>query len=125
MGKNTVKVVRLKKGAEDIILENKKLTIYTRWIQDYGGAEAGGEVIIETYDRKTIGIGIYDGIKPIGARILSITEIAPISEIIERNIMRAYDYRKALGWKSYRLINSDGDLMPGLIINIYNDIAVI
>ena len=120
-----MKVVRLKKGAEDIILENKKLTIYTRWIQDYGGAEAGGEVIIETYDRKTIGIGIYDGIKPIGARILSITEIAPISEIIERNIMRAYDYRKALGWKSYRLINSDGDLMPGLIINIYNDIAVI
>jgi len=47
-------------------------TIYSKWIYDDGGAEPGEEVIIETYDRETLGIGIYDGAGPIAVRMLGI-----------------------------------------------------
>ena len=120
-----VKIVRIRRQADDIIFKKGVLTLYTKWIMDDGGADPGDEVIIETYDRKSIGIGIYDGIEPIGVRILSIQKIKPIDEVIKENILRAYNFRRRFGWNSFRLINSDSDYMPGLIIDIYNDTAVI
>ncbi len=118
--KKMVKVVRLKKNTRKI-----RYTIFSKWIYDDGGAEPGDEVIIETYDRKTIGIGVYDGIGAVAVRILDKTRIASISDIIKDNILKAYIYRKRLGWNSYRLVNSEGDKLPGLTIDVYKDTAVI
>ena len=115
-----VKIVRLKKRIPKI-----RNTIYSKWIFDDGGAEPGDEVIVETYDRETIGIGIYDGVGAISVRILSRERIKPLSKIIEENIVRAYKLRRRFGWDSYRLVNSDADNLPGLIIDIYRDTAVI
>jgi len=119
-----VRLVRLKKGADKTVKKWGWLTIYNKWILDDGGAEPGDEVIIETFDRESLGVGIFDGVGAVGVRLLS-PYIAPVSEIIERNILTAYNFRKTLGWKSFRLINSEGDSMPGLIIDIYNEIGVI
>jgi len=102
-----------------------RLTIYSKWVIDDGGADTGDEVIVETRDGQSIGVGVYDGIGPVAIRLLSIDRILPLSEILRINILKAYNYRKRLGWRSYRLINSDGDNMPGIIIDVYNDIAVI
>jgi 23S rRNA (cytosine1962-C5)-methyltransferase len=49
----------------------------------------------------------------------------------ENKINTAWTLRKALGYTSdkattaYRLIHNEGDMMPGLIVDVYNDIAVI
>lgn len=115
-----MKVVRLKKRIGRI-----RNTIYSKWVYDDGGAEPGEEVIIESYERETIGIGIYDGVGAVSVRILSRERIRPIREVIEDNILKAYQIRRRLGWDSYRLINSDADDLPGLIIDIYGDTAVI
>ena len=115
-----VKIVRLKKRIGEI-----RSTIYSKWIFDDGGAEPGDEVIVETYDRETIGIGIYDGVGAISVRILSREKVRPIREVIEENIQKAYTLRKRFGWDSYRLIYSDADDLPGLIIDVYRDTAVI
>jgi len=120
-----VKVIRLRKDAEKWIIPKKKLTIYSKWIYDDGGAEPGDEVIIETYDRETIGVGIYDGVGAVGVRVLSYEKVIPLQELIRKRILEAYEYRRRLRWNSFRLINSEGDLLPGLIIDIYKDIAVI
>ncbi len=115
-----VKIVRLKKKVGKI-----RSTIYSKWVFDDGGAEPGDEVIIETYDRETIGIGIYDGVGAISVRILSRGRIRPVREILEDNILRAYHLRRKFGWDSYRLVYSDADDLPGLIIDVYGDTAVI
>jgi 23S rRNA (cytosine1962-C5)-methyltransferase len=49
----------------------------------------------------------------------------------ENKLKRAYSYRETLSLidnantNAYRLINAEGDGLPGLIIDIYNDVAVI
>lgn len=115
-----VKIVRLKKRIGRI-----RSTVYSKWVFDDGGAEPGDEVIVETYDRETVGIGIYDGVGAVSVRILSREKIRPVKEVIEENILKAYRLRKKFGWDSYRLVYSDADNLPGLIIDVYRDTAVI
>ncbi len=115
-----VKVVRLRRS-----VETPRPTIYSKWVYDHGGAEPGEEVIVETYDRETIGVGIYDGAGPIAVRMLGIGVAAPAAQLLEENLLKAYTLRRGLGWDSYRLVNSDGDMIPGIIIDIYRDTAVI
>ena len=117
-----VKIVRLKRGVK---LGNLRPTLYSKWIYDDGGAEPGEEVLIETYERKIIGIGVYDGVGPISVRILDYQPDRPIRDVIKRNILRAYSIRRRFGWDAYRLVNSDADMLPGLIIDIYRETAVI
>jgi len=114
-----VKIVRLRRRAR--ILP----TIFSKWVYDDGGAEPGDEVLVETYDRKTVGIGIFDGVGAISVRLLSRYSVKPVKELIHENISKAYNLRRRLGWDSYRLINSDADDLPGLIIDVYRDTAVI
>ncbi len=114
-----VKIVRLRRRAKPLP------TIYSKWVYDDGGAEPGEEVLVETFDRKPVGIGIFDGVGAVSVRLLSIGTIDSAENLIRENILYAYRFRKALGWDSYRLVNSDGDLLPGLIIDVYSDVAVI
>lgn len=119
-----VKIVRVKKEAENYIAKGR-LTIYSKWIQDDGGAEKGEEIILVNKNRKTLGIGFYENIGAVGVRLLKIGLEEDIEEVIRKNLIIAYKNRDFYPFSSKRIVNADADYMPGLIVDLYNNTAVI
>ena len=70
----------------------------------------------------------YDPHSPLRLRILSLDKKPPTFEIFESRFAQALQIRKAVisaDTNSYRLFNGEGDLLPGLICDVYNKIAVL
>lgn len=120
-----------------VILKPKKeeaLLRFHPWVfsgaidkRDNGLAE--GE-IVSVYSSKGdfLGIGHYQ-IGSIEVRILSFSEQEIDSRYWIEKISIAYDLRKAIGVVSenntaYRLVHGEGDNLPGLIVDVYGNTAV-
>jgi 23S rRNA (cytosine1962-C5)-methyltransferase len=124
-----VGAVYLSRGADNMI-RNKVLTIYSKWIERVVDAKPGDWVYIRNWRGKIIGQGFYEGIGALGVRIFyygADEELLDVEYIIESGINRSIRVRRNIidRWDSYRLVNADGDWLPGLIIDLYDDIAVI
>lgn len=83
-----------------------------------------GEILeIKNAEDNVVAYGYFNSKSNILCRILSF-ENDPINEL-ELNIKRAFTLRKSLFKKKetdcYRLINSEGDFIPGLIVDYYNN----
>ena len=77
-----------------------------------------------------LGVGHYfDG--SIAVRIISFSDTDNIEEVIENHFNKAFQLRNSLNLihnpstTCYRLIHGEGDGLPGLIVDIYNQTAVI
>jgi len=99
--------------------------------KDYPHAEPQEGEVVQVVDCKgnTLGVGHYQ-IGSIAVRILAfgVGEL-PKDFWLER-ITAAYEVRKSLGLvrednNSYRLVHGEGDFLPGLIVDVYADTAVI
>ena len=118
-----MKTVVLKKEAESLV-SSGTLTIYSKWVKKVH-AEPGDFVRVYV-DDEPIGVGFYEGIGAIGVRILSFEEHLDLLELLEHKIFKALKVRERLKVEgSFRLVNAEGDGLPGLIVDVYNDIAVI
>ncbi|KAF0140261.1 MAG: Fmu (Sun) domain-containing protein [Stygiobacter sp.] len=60
-------------------------------------------------------------------RVISKEEKFSVEELIEKRILSAYNYRKSVypNRDSFRLVFSESDFLPGLIIDKYNDTFVL
>jgi 23S rRNA (cytosine1962-C5)-methyltransferase len=79
--------------------------------------------------QNTLGAGHYQN-GSIAVRLLSFSESLPTESIYTDKILEAYNQRlvsKVVSKQtdSYRLIHGEGDGLPGLIIDIYNGVAVL
>jgi 23S rRNA (cytosine1962-C5)-methyltransferase len=101
---------------------------FSNEIDKIEGAPETGE-LIDIFDSKNVklGTGFYNKSSLIAARLLERSYSGDIAEYIKRQIHRANNYRKNIypGRNSYRLIFSEGDYLPGLIIDKYNDSYVL
>lgn len=87
--------------------------------------------IVEVYsnDREYLGTGIYNS-GTIAVRLYSYQKTDFDNDFWINKIQNAYNYRQNLGLinnpntNAYRLIHAEGDNIPGLITDIYNDTAV-
>lgn len=88
----------------------------------------GGIVNIISNDGKYYGTGFYSLISHITCRILSKNESELIDKFFfERRIRFAYDYRKTVepnNLSNCRYVFGEADLLPGLVVDCYNDILV-
>ena len=89
-----------------------------------------GEVVLVT-DAKNqpLGVGHYQ-IGSIAVRMLEfgVTELP--ADFYEKRIMAAYQLRQSLGLNrkdnnTYRLVHGEGDFLPGLVVDVYADTAVV
>lgn len=88
--------------------------------------------IVQVCDKKGrfLGIGHFQG-GNIAVRILSFDDVKIDSSFWEHRLANAFNLRKQLGLvdnketNAYRLVFAEGDLLPGLIIDIYNKTAVV
>ena len=79
--------------------------------------------MVEVIADDAVACGLTD---KIGVKILAF-ENCPnnIQDLFMEVIEKAFTVKFKLGWQAYRLINGDGDSFPGLIVDVYKDIAVL
>ncbi|HXB39308.1 MAG TPA: class I SAM-dependent rRNA methyltransferase [Bacteroidia bacterium] len=95
-----------------------------------GDIQDGDTVEVYASDNKYIGTGQYTDAS-IAVRMLTFEKESIDAVFWKSKIQKAFDYRKFLGLTDnvntnvYRLVFGEGDGLPGLIIDFYNDHAVI
>lgn len=122
-------VITLKRGKED------SLNRFHPWV--FSGAiakmpesiEEGDIVDVVTHDGRHIGVGHYQ-IGSIMVRILDFGATTIDGNFFATRLDEALKLRKALRLdrddnNAYRLVHGEGDFLPGLIVDIYGNTAVI
>lgn len=72
--------------------------------------------------------GMYDPHSPLSVRILSTDKAPPSPAFFEKRFLRAWNLRagvRSVHTDGYRLFNGEGDLLPGLICDVYSSVAVL
>ena len=95
-----------------------------------GVEEDGAMASVYSSEGKALAVGHYQ-IGSIAVRVLEFQTDSLPENFWEKRIEAAYRFRSILGLTendsttAYRLIHGEGDMLPGLIIDVYNDTAVI
>lgn len=104
--------------------------VFSGAIQKMDKKPAEGDVVkVVSSQGNFLGVGHYQ-IGSIAVRILSFKDEPIDTHFWMRRINDAYQMRKMLGLKNlpqnnmYRLIHGEGDYLPGLIVDVYDDTAV-
>jgi len=95
-----------------------------------GDARAGDVVSVVDHDGRFIGRGLYNPRSQIAVRLLTRDDEAVDEAFFRRRLQGAIALRRRLGLPSeatdaYRLVNSEGDGLPGLVVDVYADAAVV
>jgi 23S rRNA (cytosine1962-C5)-methyltransferase len=104
--------------------------LFSGAIQHIEGTPAEGD-LVEVLDNKRnfLAIGHYQ-IGSIAVRVVSFENIPVDNDFWSHKIQQAYAMRLSLGLiaanknNTYRLIHGEGDSLPGLIVDVYDDTAV-
>lgn len=91
--------------------------------------EEGDTVKVLSSDGKVIGTGHYQ-IGSITVRILAWGDSAVDASLYSERLKAAYELRRALKLinrhnNAYRLVHGEGDFLPGLVVDVYGDTAVL
>ena len=118
-------IIHLKKGRDKPIRAGHPW-IFSGAIHMVEGEAAPGEaceVLSSTGD--VIGSGYYNPASAIRVRMLCLGEKRFTTEMLLHRVDRAIEHRRALSiaadTTAYRLINSEGDFLPGLIVDKYDN----
>lgn len=102
-------------------LEGGHLWVYASDIEDRGGAQPGDTVRVTGGRGRFLGVAHHSSTSQIALRLLA-TRDRPIDAAFFRDrIAAAWSFRQRLagGAEVCRLVHSEGDLLPGLIIDKY------
>ena len=124
------KSVILKRGKEES-LQRFHPWIFSGAIQRIDGKPEEGDVVtVYTNDNRFIARG-HIQVGSIAVRVLTFKDEPIDQDFWNRRLATAYDLRERTGISSrednntYRLVHGEGDNLPGLIIDIYGETAVI
>ena len=101
--------------------------IYASEIEKVDGAFENGDIVdVHDFRGKFIGRGFYNPLSQISLRILTRNDENCDRDFFARRIQDAWDYRKQLcDPDSCRLIYSESDFLPGLVVDKYADVLVL
>ena len=118
--------VRVNRKAADRI-HSGHLWIFASDLIDRGEAQPGDVVRVVDYKGRALGTAHYSSTSQISLRFLS-SHVEPVdAQFLETRISAASEYRTriVLNSDAYRLIYSEGDLLPGLIVDRYGEWLVV
>lgn len=102
--------------------------IYGTEIAEKSRDVADGDVV-DVFDdgKRFVGRGIFNSKSKITVRILTCEDEEIDKKFFAKRFFDAIEYRKkfAGGWECYRLIHSEADCLPGLIVDVYGRYAVV
>lgn len=122
------KTIKLKKGKEESLLRRHPWVFSGAVASLPEGLEEGETVTVVSSAGEILGTGHFQ-IGSIAVRILEFgADILP-DDFYSRRLHNAFALRQSLGLirpdnNCYRLIHGEGDFVPGLIVDIYGDTAV-
>jgi len=115
--------VRVKPGVEKKLL-SRFPWVYRKEIASFSRQPRKGEtVVVRDFSGRFLGYGYINPEVNIAIRLLSFRkDVKPTPDLIRERIKNAYEYRKRLNIPSnaYRLVHSEGDFLPGLIVDVYD-----
>lgn len=116
----------LKEGKKGALRPGHPWIFRTQIQKPSSGIEPGDVVAVFTADKKIIGRGYYNPKSEISVRILSFEDRGIDRAFFEEMIKKAVEKRRDLfkTTNAYRVVFSEADSLPGLIIDMYNDTAV-
>ena len=108
---------------EELNILNGFPWVYNNEIKNFEGNIINGDVCsVYTIDHKFVAYGFLNTSSKIMVRILSLNEKDIINkEFFKERIKYALAHRNKLGWSTTRLIFSEADFLPGLIVDKYGD----
>lgn len=123
-----MKTIRLRKGKEES-LQRHHPWVFSGAIQSLPeGLEEGDLVIVETSSGETVGVGQWQ-IGSIAVRMLLFGATALPDDFFAVRLRNARQMRKDLNLirpdnDAFRLVHGEGDYLPGLIVDVYGNTAV-
>lgn len=121
--------ITLAAGREKSVLRRHPWIFSKAVAAEDAGIAPGSAVRVAAGDGSFLGYGIYSPKSQIRVRLLSFKENEPVSpELIAGRVRQACALRAPLaarGNDGLRLIAAEGDLLPGLIVDKYNDFLVL
>ena len=125
----TYKAIKLRRGKEES-LKRFHPWVFSGAIDSYDETiEEGDLVTVYTHDGKLIGNGHFQ-IGSIAVRVLAFDDSEINEEFFLQRLQHAFNVRKSLNLmrddnNAFRLVHGEGDLLPGLVIDVYGKTAVV
>jgi 23S rRNA (cytosine1962-C5)-methyltransferase len=123
-------VVVLKQG-RDVAVRRRHPWIFSGAVAErHGTLQRGCFVEVRAKDGSVLGCGHW-GTKGIAVRMISFGVVKDEESLIQERVSSAVSTRRALGLvgneatTGYRLVHAEGDGLPGLIVDVYGEVAVI
>lgn len=114
--------VILNRNEEENIL-NGYPWVFNNEVNNFEGTIENGKVCsVYTFDHQFVAYGFLNTSSKIMVRILSLDENDVIDKaFFKKRIEYALEHRKTLGWEATRLVFSEADFLPGLVVDKYGD----
>lgn len=114
--------VILNRNEEENIL-NGYPWVFNNEVNNFEGTIENGKVCsVYTFDHQFVDYGFLNTSSKIMVRILSLDENDVIDKaFFKTRIEYALEHRKTLGWEATRLVFSEADFLPGLVVDKYGD----
>jgi len=114
--------VTLKPGKEKSLL-NRHPWIFSGAIASRHDHAAGDILPVYSFEGKLLGSGYFHPENSIAGRMLNFSSENPL-ESVRKNLKAALDLRHLVPTQARRLVNAEGDHLPGLIIDQYGETLV-
>jgi 23S rRNA (cytosine1962-C5)-methyltransferase len=102
--------------------------IYRDWLKDLPPAPMGSRAMVRDKDSSLLAFGMYDPTGPLAVRVCALEREKLDDELILSKFESALALRRTLFDKSttgFRLLNGEGDGVPGLTCDLYAEHAVL
>jgi 23S rRNA (cytosine1962-C5)-methyltransferase len=105
-------------------LKEGHVWVYRSDIVSADGVAPGALVAVADDREKFLGTALYSSASQIAIRMISKDAVKDLSGLLRKRIQEAIAYRKQLvqNTDAYRIIFSEADFLPGLIVDRYNDV---
>ncbi len=105
-------------------LKDGHVWVYRSDIVSAAGVSSGSPVIVTDHRGQILGTALYSSSSQIAVRLISRDPVEDFPALLRQRIADAIAYREPLVHDSnaYRIIFSEADFLPGLIVDRYNDI---
>ena len=105
-------------------LKDGHVWVYRSDIVSAEGVEPGSLIRVTDHRGKPLGSALYSSSSQIAIRMISSEPIADLAALLRQRIVAAIEYRALLvtDTEAYRVVFSEADFLPGLIVDRYGDI---
>ena len=105
-------------------LQEGHVWIYRSDIASADGVAPGTAVGVTDERGKFLGAALYSSASQIAIRMISAHSVSDLSGLLRERLQSAISYREKVVRDSdaYRVVFSEGDFLPGLIVDRYNDL---